>query len=208
VLKVILETALLTDEERDTAVHICRIAGVTFVKTSTGFSKGGATSADVAAMAAGAAGKMGVKASGGIRTLMDAVLMISSGATRIGASKGVGIMKEAEVLHDTDAEAAREHLARHGVSISLHRSTEEEVLEEAPKRSVSSPEEGAAAFTGDESSASFIESTEGYGAVNDSPKNLTLEKLRKKEDDLVRRFYKQSFVRAEEEEDEEEDDDY
>jgi len=92
VCKVILETALLTDEEKIKACLICRAAKADFVKTSTGFSKGGATAGDVALMKYVVGSSVGVKASGGIRTHEDAETMIASGADRIGASASVKII--------------------------------------------------------------------------------------------------------------------
>jgi len=96
VSKVIIETALLTDEEKTRACQLSRRARANFVKTSTGFAKSGATVEDVALMHSVVhdAG-MEVKASGGIRTLDDARRMIAAGATRLGASASVGIVKEA-----------------------------------------------------------------------------------------------------------------
>lgn len=94
--KVILETALLTDEEKTVACRLAKKARADFVKTSTGFGPGGATAHDVALMADAVRGApMGVKASGGIRTLEDARKMIEAGATRIGASASVKIMQQA-----------------------------------------------------------------------------------------------------------------
>lgn len=93
-LKVILETCLLTDAEKERACRICREAGADFVKTSTGFSTGGATEADVALMRAAVGPDGGVKASGGIRTRSDAERMIAAGASRIGASASVAICRE------------------------------------------------------------------------------------------------------------------
>jgi deoxyribose-phosphate aldolase len=94
--KVIIEAACLTDEEKKRACRIAAEAGADFVKTSTGFGPGGATVEDVALMSAAVAGtKMGVKAAGGIKTLADAERMIAAGATRIGASAGVKIVREA-----------------------------------------------------------------------------------------------------------------
>ncbi len=93
--KVILETALLTDDEKIRACEVCRDAGADFVKTSTGFGPGGATVEDVALMRRIVGPAMGVKASGGIRTYADARRMIAAGATRIGASAGVQIIREA-----------------------------------------------------------------------------------------------------------------
>jgi deoxyribose-phosphate aldolase len=89
VLKVILETSLLTDDEKVLACQIARETGADFVKTSTGFNKGGATVADVALMRRTVGPKMGVKAAGGIRSLEDALAMIQAGATRLGTSSGV-----------------------------------------------------------------------------------------------------------------------
>lgn len=94
ICKVILETALLTDDEKVSACLIAKEAGADFVKTSTGFSKGGATAADVALMRRAVGGQMGVKASGGVRDLKQAQEMIHAGATRIGASVGVKIIQE------------------------------------------------------------------------------------------------------------------
>jgi len=93
-VKVIIETALLTDEEKVKASFIAKLAGADFVKTSTGFSKGGATVEDVALMRRVVGSEVGVKASGGIKDPKTLLAMISSGATRIGASASVKIMKE------------------------------------------------------------------------------------------------------------------
>ena len=95
IAKVILETCLLTDEEKKKACEICKSVGADFVKTSTGFSSGGAMVADVALMRQTVGSDMGVKASGGIRTLADAENMIAAGATRLGCSSGAAIVKEA-----------------------------------------------------------------------------------------------------------------
>ncbi len=95
ICKVILETALLTDEEIEIACRVAREAGADFVKTSTGFGPGGATAADVALMRRVVGQEMGVKASGGVRTYADAQAMIQAGASRIGASAGVRIVAEA-----------------------------------------------------------------------------------------------------------------
>lgn len=95
-LKVIIETALLSDEEKVAACLLAVRAGADFVKTSTGFAAGGATTADVALMRRVVGPDLGVKASGGIRGLADAQSMIAAGATRIGASAGVSIVREAE----------------------------------------------------------------------------------------------------------------
>jgi len=93
-LKVILETSLLTVEEKLRASEIAIQAGADFIKTSTGFSTGGATVADVALMRGVAGARCGVKASGGIRTLADAKAMLEAGANRIGASASVAIVRE------------------------------------------------------------------------------------------------------------------
>jgi len=95
--KVIFETALLTDDEKVRACELSMKAGADYVKTSTGFASGGATAEDIALMAKTVAPKkLGVKASGGIRTYDDAVRMIEAGATRIGASASVRILEEAK----------------------------------------------------------------------------------------------------------------
>jgi deoxyribose-phosphate aldolase len=96
VTKVILETALLTDEEKTTACTLAKAAGADFVKTSTGFGPGGATAADVALMRRVVGAEMGVKASGGVRDLQQMQAMVAAGATRIGASAGVRIVKESQ----------------------------------------------------------------------------------------------------------------
>jgi deoxyribose-phosphate aldolase len=90
--KVILETALLTDEEKVIASSLAKQARADFVKTSTGFGPGGATVYDVALMRETVGPEMGVKASGGVRTTDDAEDMIAAGATRIGASAGIEIV--------------------------------------------------------------------------------------------------------------------
>lgn len=92
-VKVILETALLTDEEKVIACVLAQNAGADFVKTSTGFAEHGATPHDVALMRRVVGEAMGVKASGGIRSVEDAYEMVESGATRLGASAGVAILK-------------------------------------------------------------------------------------------------------------------
>ena len=92
-VKVIIETCLLTYEEKVVACQLAQKAGADFVKTSTGFSTGGATVHDVALMRKTVGPDMGVKASGGARSYEDAVAFIEAGATRIGASSGVAIMK-------------------------------------------------------------------------------------------------------------------
>lgn len=93
IVKVILETCLLTDDEKVKACRICKECGADFVKTSTGFSKGGATIEDVALMRRTVGSGMGVKASGGIRSLEDAQAMVEAGAVRLGTSSGVAIMQ-------------------------------------------------------------------------------------------------------------------
>ena len=90
-VKVIIETALLTDEEKITACQAAKRVGADFVKTSTGFSSAGATVEDVALMRKVVGQEMGVKASGGIRSLEDAQRMVSAGANRLGTSSGVKI---------------------------------------------------------------------------------------------------------------------
>jgi deoxyribose-phosphate aldolase len=93
--KVIIETALLTDDEKVRACQAAKNAGADFVKTSTGFSKGGATVADIALMRRVVGPELGVKASGGVKNIDDARAMVEAGATRIGASVGVKIAQEA-----------------------------------------------------------------------------------------------------------------
>ena len=93
-VKVILETCLLTDEEKVKACELSVEAGADFVKTSTGFSTGGATSEDIALMRKMVGKDIGVKASGGIRTKADALKMIEAGASRIGASASIKIVTE------------------------------------------------------------------------------------------------------------------
>ena len=92
-VKVILETALLTDEEKVIACVLSQNAGADFVKTSTGFASGGASPQDVALMRRVVGDSMGVKASGGVRSAEDAYAMVEAGATRLGASAGVAILK-------------------------------------------------------------------------------------------------------------------
>ena len=96
IVKVILETCLLSLEEKLLASHIACAAGVDFLKTSTGFSTSGATAADVALLRGVAGSQCGVKASGGIRTLADARVMLEAGANRIGASASVAILQALE----------------------------------------------------------------------------------------------------------------
>jgi deoxyribose-phosphate aldolase len=95
ILKVIIEAALLTDEEKVVACQLAKVAGADFVKTSTGFGPGGATVEDVALMRQVVGPSMGVKAAGGIRTFETAQEMIAAGASRIGASASVRIVQHA-----------------------------------------------------------------------------------------------------------------
>lgn len=95
-LKVIIETALLTDQEKRTVCTICKEIGVAFVKTSTGFASNGATPEDVALMRAVVGDGIGVKAAGGIRNIADARAMIDAGATRLGTSSGVALVQGGE----------------------------------------------------------------------------------------------------------------
>jgi deoxyribose-phosphate aldolase len=92
--KVIIEAALLTDDEKVTACVLAKAAGADFVKTSTGFASGGATVADVALMRRVVGAEMGVKAAGGVRDLAGLKAMVAAGATRVGASAGVKIVQE------------------------------------------------------------------------------------------------------------------
>lgn len=93
IVKVIIETCLLTDEEKIKACELSQKAGADFVKTSTGFSTGGATVHDIALMRKTVGAEMGVKASGGVHTHEEALAMVKAGATRIGASAGVKLLK-------------------------------------------------------------------------------------------------------------------
>jgi deoxyribose-phosphate aldolase len=93
--KVIIEAALLTDDEKITACTLAKAAGADYVKTSTGFGPGGATAADVALMRRVVGAEMGVKAAGGVRDLAGLQAMVAAGATRVGASAGVKIVQEA-----------------------------------------------------------------------------------------------------------------
>lgn len=93
IVKVIIETALLTNEEKKLACELAKKAGADFVKTSTGFAKGGATVEDVTLMRETVGDELGVKASGGIRSYHDVVKMVEAGASRIGASSGIAIME-------------------------------------------------------------------------------------------------------------------
>ena len=94
--KVIIEAALLADEEKITACTLAKAAGADFVKTSTGFASGGATPADVALMRRVVGAEMGVKAAGGVRDLAGLKAMVAAGATRVGASAGVKIARESK----------------------------------------------------------------------------------------------------------------
>jgi deoxyribose-phosphate aldolase len=103
ILKVILETALLDDDQKTAACLLAKAAGADFVKTSTGFGPSGATVHDVELMRRVVGPAMGVKASGGIRTLDDLNKMVAAGATRIGSSSGVKIVEAAHTLGRTSA---------------------------------------------------------------------------------------------------------
>jgi deoxyribose-phosphate aldolase len=95
VSKVIIEAALLSDDEKVTACTLAKAAGADFVKTSTGFGPGGATAADVALMRRVVGADMGIKAAGGVRDLEGLQAMVAAGATRVGASAGVKIVQQA-----------------------------------------------------------------------------------------------------------------
>ena len=99
ILKVIIETCLLSDDEKRIACELSMKAGADFVKTSTGFSQGGATVHDVSLMRSVVGDRLGVKASGGVRDYETAKAMIEAGATRIGASAGIAIVKEENAQH-------------------------------------------------------------------------------------------------------------
>jgi deoxyribose-phosphate aldolase len=101
-VKVIIEACLLTDAEKERATRLVMDAGAAFVKTSTGFSSGGATVEDVALLARIADGAIGVKAAGGIRDLATARVMIEAGATRLGTSSGVKIVEEERIQSKED----------------------------------------------------------------------------------------------------------
>jgi deoxyribose-phosphate aldolase len=101
--KVIIEAALLTDDEKISASTLAKAAGADFVKTSTGFASGGATAADVALMRRVVGDEMGVKAAGGVRDLEGLKAMVAAGATRIGASAGVRIVQESRGQQPTAA---------------------------------------------------------------------------------------------------------
>lgn len=98
--KVIIETSLLNEEEKDRACQLAKEAGADFVKTSTGFSGGGATVEDIRLMRETVGSEMGVKASGGVRDLKTAQAIIKAGATRIGASAGIDIIRGEEGTSD------------------------------------------------------------------------------------------------------------
>lgn len=98
-VKVIIECALLTDDEKIKACELAKAAGASFVKTSTGFGPGGATTLDVALMRRVVGESLGVKASGGVRTYEAALSMIEAGASRIGTSSGIAIVNESRARH-------------------------------------------------------------------------------------------------------------
>lgn len=100
-VKVIIETCLLTDEEKVKVCTVAKLAGADFVKTSTGFSTGGANAEDIALMRQTVGPDMGVKASGGVKTYEDAIKMINAGASRIGTSNGIAIVKGESKTPDT-----------------------------------------------------------------------------------------------------------
>ncbi|HEX5474305.1 MAG TPA: deoxyribose-phosphate aldolase [Vicinamibacterales bacterium] len=106
VSKVIIEAALLTEDEKVTACTLAKAAGADFVKTSTGFGPGGATAADVALMRRVVGDGMGVKAAGGVRDLAGLQAMVAAGATRVGASAGVKIVQESRGQKPAAAPAA------------------------------------------------------------------------------------------------------
>ena len=100
IVKVILETGSLNQQEKIAAYSLAKAAGAAFVKTSTGFGKGGATIEDITLMRSVVGPEMGVKASGGVRTYEDALKMIKAGANRIGASSSVAILNQAKEKSD------------------------------------------------------------------------------------------------------------
>ena len=104
--KVILEVALLNDDEKIAASTLSKAAGADFVKTSTGFASGGATAHDVALMRRVVGAEMGVKAAGGVRDYEGLKAMIAAGATRVGASAGVKIVQESQGQRTTAASPA------------------------------------------------------------------------------------------------------
>ncbi|MGB2926991.1 MAG: deoxyribose-phosphate aldolase [Limnothrix sp.] len=95
VVKAVLETSLLTDDEKCLAAEVCMDAGVRYIKTSTGWF-GGATVADVELLQQVTKGRVGIKAAGGIKTAAQAIALVQAGATRLGTSRGVQIMQERE----------------------------------------------------------------------------------------------------------------
>ena len=101
--KVIIEAALLTDDEKVTACTLAKAAGADYVKTSTGFGPGGATAADVALMRRVVGAEMGVKAAGGVRDLESLNAMVAAGATRVGASAGVKIVQQATKVGELES---------------------------------------------------------------------------------------------------------
>jgi deoxyribose-phosphate aldolase len=107
VSKVIIEAALLTDDEKVSACTLAKAAGADYVKTSTGFGPGGATAADVALMRRVVGAEMGVKAAGGIRDLEGLKAMVAAGATRVGASAGVKILQQARGEQSAVSPSAR-----------------------------------------------------------------------------------------------------
>lgn len=112
IVKVIIETCYLTDEEKTAAAQIVEKAGADFVKTSTGLGTGGATVEDVGILRDSVGSGVSVKASGGIRTYQEAIRMLDAGATRIGTSNSVAILEEyTRVQAEAEAEAAGEHAA-------------------------------------------------------------------------------------------------
>ena len=100
-VKVILETALLTDAEKQLAAEICMDAGVQFIKTSTGWN-GGATVADVQLLKKMTRGQIGIKASGGIRTIKQALDLVVAGATRLGTSRGPDLLRQHDTLEQEE----------------------------------------------------------------------------------------------------------
>jgi deoxyribose-phosphate aldolase len=92
VLKVIIETCYLTDDEKRRAAELCKIAGADFVKTSTGFGPSGATLKDIQLIRKAVGDLMGIKASGGVRDLSFALQLIEAGATRLGTSSGIALV--------------------------------------------------------------------------------------------------------------------
>ena len=107
VSKVIIEAALLTDDEKVTACTLAKAAGADYVKTSTGFGPGGATPADVALMRRVVGAEMGIKAAGGVRDLAALKALVAAGATRIGASAGVKIVQQAQSSQRAEGPPAR-----------------------------------------------------------------------------------------------------